>query len=397
VAARAVALVIVVTCAVAYLLLLALKSMGVAWSVHRQRTQAQALPALATDWMQSVTVLQPILSGDAQLDAVLRDTVRALPDATFLWLIDEDDAVAQTTASDIQRTQLSTAIHVRQFNAAPPGVNPKMYKVAAALGDVTTPITLVLDDDARLSQHSLRQLVAELATADLVTALPFYRDASMALSERLLAQFVNNNAALTYLAMLPLMAPVSINGMCYAMRTDFARADDALSPVLPQLADDLALAQLFRSRGARIRQSTAPVEMETATPTLARYRQQMHRWFLFATLLVQQQTLRTQLLIATLYALPPLLLAAVLVGAPLSADTRIWGVAVAVLVCRALALTMIQRNLTGQSRHRVVLSVASELLQPLHLLHALLNRTIIWRTRRYRVRDNHDFRALEVE
>jgi ceramide glucosyltransferase len=36
----------------------------------------------------------------------------------------------------------------------------------------------------------------------------------------------------------------------------------------------------------------------------------------------------------------------------------------------------------------------SELLQPLHLLHAALYRNIRWRTRRYRVRDNDRFSAL---
>jgi ceramide glucosyltransferase len=40
------------------------------------------------------------------------------------------------------------------------------------------------------------------------------------------------------------------------------------------------------------------------------------------------------------------------------------------------------------------LSVVSELLQPLHMLHALVSRRIVWRTRRYLVRANDDFRAV---
>ena len=386
--------IVVVACGTLYLVLLALKSAGVIWSISAQRRGGREAKALATDWMRSVTVLQPILSGDAQLSAALADMVRALPEARFCWLIDDDDSEARRIVSSLGSAHPSVAIEVQEFDAAPAGVNPKMFKLAAALRGVTTPIAVVLDDDARLSAASLRQLVSELASADLVTALPFYRDACAGIGGRLLAQFVNNNAALTYLAPLPVMAPVSINGMCYAVRSESVSGADALAPVMTQLADDLALARLFRSRGARIVQSTAPVEMETTTPTLGRYRQQMHRWFLFATLLMREQDRATQVLIALLYALPPLLLGGTIVGALLSFAPAAWFVAATVLLARALTLIGFQRTLTGHTRHRPVLSVVSELLQPLHLLHALLDRTIIWRTRTYRVRQNHDFRPV---
>jgi ceramide glucosyltransferase len=62
-----------------------------------------------------------------------------------------------------------------------------------------------------------------------------------------------------------------------------------------------------------------------------------------------------------------------------------------VLAVRALCLCGLQRSLTGGVRHTPILSVVSELLQPLHLLHASVQRTIIWRKRRYRVHHNDDF------
>jgi ceramide glucosyltransferase len=58
---------------------------------------------------------------------------------------------------------------------------------------------------------------------------------------------------------------------------------------------------------------------------------------------------------------------------------------------RAVTLIVLQRRLTGRSRHAPVLSLVSELLQPLHMLHALISRRITWRTRRYLVRANDDF------
>ncbi|VDZ73845.1 Uncharacterised protein [Atlantibacter hermannii] len=44
--------------------------------------------------LSCVTVMQPILSGDPALETVLDATVQNLPEATFLWLIDVDDAEA---------------------------------------------------------------------------------------------------------------------------------------------------------------------------------------------------------------------------------------------------------------------------------------------------------------
>jgi ceramide glucosyltransferase len=65
-----------------------------------------------------------------------------------------------------------------------------------------------------------------------------------------------------------------------------------------------------------------------------------------------------------------------------------------VLALRAVVLITVQRRLTGQSRHSPLLSILSELLQPLHMLHAIASRRIVWRTRRYVVRANDDFRAV---
>ncbi len=52
---------------------------------------------------------------------------------------------------------------------------------------------------------------------DISTGLPCYLDSGNFASS-LLAQFVDNNSAMTYLSTLAFMAPLTINGMCYAMR-----------------------------------------------------------------------------------------------------------------------------------------------------------------------------------
>lgn len=365
----------------AYLAVLGLKAGSALWQARRERRAA--LRPIALD----VTVLQPILSGDPRLREVLADNLRA--HARVWWLIDDDDHAAQTLAREFA-SQMN--LRVLSCPRAPEGVNPKTFKLDLALATVDSEFVLVLDDDARLSAESLRALLRALQHAELATALPHYLPGDT-WPARLLGQFVNDNAALTYLPLLPWSAPVTINGMCYALRADTLRALGGFAPLLRHLTDDLALADLVRGAGGRIAQLAAPVAMQTSVPNLARYLRQMHRWFLFATLLLRRQSVAMNALIVVLQGLHPLLLWALLGLAVTGSAGDAWLALGVVLAARALTLALAQRALTGAARHRPLLSVLSELLQPLHLLHASLRRTISWRTRRYRVFDNDRFVA----
>ena len=243
---------IALACAGAYVALLLLKAAGAALAVHQSTHRVhQPLPP---DWQREVALLQPILGGDPLLARVLTDNLEALPQAQFVWLLDEDDALGRATAAQLVAAHPLHRIDCRLHGAVPDDVNPKTFKLAAALPEVRQAISVVIDDDTRLGAAALRQMVCELDGADLVTALPCYRDDG-APGARLMAQFVNNNAALTYLPLLPLMPPLSINGMCYALRTDRLRALGGFAPLSRQLADDLALARALR----RARRAATPV------------------------------------------------------------------------------------------------------------------------------------------
>jgi ceramide glucosyltransferase len=347
-------------------------------------------PSLPPGWMAKVSILQPILSGDPHLPQVLEDNLRAMAEARFFWLTDDDDGVAQTLTQTLVHQYPKHHIQILCLPKAPEGTNPKSFKLQAALAEVNTSVVLVLDDDARLSAMALEELIRALAQGDLATALPCYREAT-GLGGRLLAQFVNNNAALTYLPLLPFASPISINGMCYALSTERLKALGGFSNILTHLTDDLAMARLLRQHQARLVQSTACVEVQTGIPDLGAYVRQMHRWFLFATLLLCTQSGQMKALIGVLQGLHPWLLWLLIVAA-LAFSTPMTVLALClVLLIRSGVLCGLQKRLTGQVRHRLLLSVISELLQPLHFLHATLQRTIRWRTRVYRVHDNDDF------
>jgi ceramide glucosyltransferase len=168
--------------------------------------------------LHTVMVMQPILSGDPALESVLASTVGQLRGAAFLWLIDDgdDDAEAARVTQRLQVRYPQQHITVLSFPQAPEGVNPKLFKLEQARVQVTRDVILVLDDDAVLSAESLCNMLDALTESTLVTALPWYRAADN-LPSRLLAQFVNDNSALTYLPLLPFSPPLTLNGMCYAI------------------------------------------------------------------------------------------------------------------------------------------------------------------------------------
>jgi ceramide glucosyltransferase len=342
---------------------------------------------------QPVTVCQAILSGDPDLEDALLSTLVALPRARFVWLIDEDDAEAARITAHLRQLHEEREIIVQALPAPPDGINPKLFKLEAARRWVQAGTFVVLDDDTRLKPESLAALLEALERCELATGLPFYRD-SPYLYGRLLGQFVNNNSALTYLPLAGFVPPVSINGMCYALKLSTLSQIRGFEPILGHLTDDLAVADRVRSNGGKIVQTPYPQEVATTIDCFARYIAQMHRWYVFALLLMRRQGPAMNVLILALYGVQPLLLAIAITEAFLFPSVGQTIAVFGVLLFRAGILASLQWRFSGSIRHRPFLSILSELVQSLHLGHALLVKTIRWRSRHYRVYDNDRFTSV---
>jgi len=370
-----------------YVGILALKAVG-AWTY----TKRYAAPS-ANDRLPTVTICQPILSGDPDLEDALADNLNALPDVAFLWLIDEEDEEAARVTGRLTDRYQSIAIRVLRCSSPPDGINPKLFKLEAARQVISPGTLLVLDEDTRLGRVGLEALNSALQRGELATGLPYYRTAQSGFGN-LLAQFVNNNAALTYLPILNLAPPVSINGMCYALNTETLAQLHGFAPLLRHLTDDLAVADSVRNCGGRIIQTPFPQEVATTIGSFRQYIAQMHRWYVFALLLMRRRGILLTGLMVLFYALPPLLLWTGIVQTALLPRDSMIVMLFGTLLVRSLLLSSLQRRLTGQSRHHLALSIASELLQPAHLIHALLVKSIRWRTRHYRVYENDRFVSI---
>lgn len=355
----------------------------------RTASRAPAAVDPADEAIGKVVVVQPILSGDPGLEDALRDNLLALDGARFVWLVDEDDPEARRVVAQIVRSNdpSTPRVEVMLCPPAPDGINPKLAKLQPALDEAADDeVLLVLDDDTRLPRASLGALLGGLETHTLATGLPAYLPGATPWAQ-LVEQFVDNNAAMTYLT----LDPVTINGMTWAMRVGDLRALGGFTPILRNLTDDLAVAGAVLRSGGTICQTASPQWITTTVDSPNAYVRLLHRWMLFANLLLRRQPVRTVAAISLLHGTHPNLLWAVLVGTFRERRPRLL---LGVLGGRMLLLRLVQRRIYGRSLHRPGLSLASELVQPLHLGHGAAQRTIRWRTRTYRVVADDDFREV---
>lgn len=366
-----------------YLALLTLKAWLAIRVAHKTRKASNINQA-------DVAVMQAILSGDPGLSSALEDNLQWLPDAHFIWVVDEDDTAGRTLTATLRQRHSPARIDIIIAPQPPDRVNPKLFKLALARPLVAERVVVVLDDDTRMPARTLDALVKALDGGMLSTALPGYLDAATWPS-RLLAAFVNNNAAVTYLPMLTVWPAFSINGMAYALETTTLDRLGGFGSMTAAVTDDLAMAGRVIAAGGVICQSSEPVWVQTTVASAKHYVRLMHRWYVFALILIANQAASRRLAIAGAYATPPLLLwsaLALAIAAPSSWNPV--GVAV-LLTVRGYILITLQRRIYGRALHRPVVSVLSELAQPLHLAHGLLQRTINWRTRRYHVNLDQTF------
>jgi ceramide glucosyltransferase len=308
----------------------------------------------------------------------------------FLWVIDDDDRAGAAVCERLVAGQLGHRVSLVRCRIHGQGENPKAHKLALALPLVKTPVFVVLDDDTRLTMPALAALVAGLDSgASLATGLPRYHAAEGRWSGWL-AEFVNSAAVLTYLPALAFSEPLSIHGMCYAMRSEEARRLDVFQSIRRALTDDLALALELRRRGLRIVQTVEPHDIATSVLSLGKLAGILHRWFVFTRLLIGEAPWTQRAGIAVAYALPPLLLIALFGLAPFSSGAA--GTLIGTLIVRDVILRLVKKNFLGPAMaHRSLASLILELAQPVLLGASYLRGTIRWRTRTIRVRSVTEF------
>ncbi|NES87428.1 MAG: glycosyltransferase, partial [Moorea sp. SIO2B7] len=144
-----------------------------------------------------VSILQPILSGDPTLwDCLSRNLeMKTCYTTEFLWLIDDDDAVAHLGCR--QLIEQYPDANVRLISLPPPldEISPKTFKLIEGLKEANGDIIAVLDDDTILPDGGLEQCLPFLEQPEVGVAfgLPYYLNFSN-LWSTLVSCVVNGNS-----------------------------------------------------------------------------------------------------------------------------------------------------------------------------------------------------------
>lgn len=374
-----------IVCICFYLCLLFLKAF-----LSVRYASKKSLPEEALS--ETITIVQPILSGDPLLEESLKHNLDVFStNVHFLWLVDENDAEGRRVSQALSDTYQQISIVL--CPDVPASINPKAYKLELALEHIQTQVFAVLDDDTLLSKASLSFAVHALHSADLVTGLPYYLPAKGFWSS-LLSHFVNNNSLLTYLPLLNFAEPLSINGMFYVSTKKRLEALGGFKAVWHQLSDDFAVYTLFKQAGANIVQSPVPHAIRTTVTGLGHYAKMMHRWFLFAQFQIKQQSIGVSFSLLLLFGFPPLLLWLICLLS-FKSLLSLFGLTIVILL-RHLTLRFLHKHFfTDPPAFSVPTSLLAELLQPFHMLHAAFSKTITWRSRQIRVRSDGHFSYLD--
>ena len=329
----------------------------------------------------TVTVLQPILSGDPALEETLSHGPDHAPAARFVWLVDDDDPEGQRVATRLAATRAG----VQVVTGRPPqdGENPKTLKLIRGEALAGTDAIAVLDDDTTLEPGGLERLAALAhAKGGLATALPGWGRAPLTTAEALVAGFVDGQGASAYLAMARLGRNRTINGMAYAVDARALRQVGGFAAMGHSVTDDWAIAQLFAAHGRPILQTAVPARVAVTLRGLPEALRLMRRWTVFAHRYVAANLDGAMLGLVILPAILPLV-GLILAGFAGPVAVVLW---LGLLVIRAALHRRLVRAIGGRGTAPLWAVVAAELALPLLSLAAALRPgRIRWRSRRMRL------------
>ncbi len=353
-----------------------------------RRVVAAEPPAPAED-PADVTVMQPILSGDPLLPRLLAENLANHPTTRFLWLVDADDAEGRRITADLAVGRAGQ-VQVLLTPSVPAGVNPKVFKLVLGLPHCGA-VVAVLDDDTVLPPGALAAARQALSRGELVTGLPVYRPGDTPWS-RLVAAFVNGNAAITYLPLLAFGPPVTINGMFCLTRRDTLEALGGFAAIADRLCDDLELARLYRAGGQRIVQTAIVHPLATTVPDARAYARLMRRWMVFAGQLLREELTVPMLALVVLPTALPLaaLVAAIASGTPLTVAAVLAALVTKALVMADFRARVLRTAALGVQAGAapVAAELVADVVQPVHALAALVRPgRVRWRDRTLAVVD----------
>ncbi len=387
------------------------------WLIRRFFRNANERRNTVPPSRQVVTVVQPILSGDPHLGNTLRanTTLATSLSVRWKWLVDENDLTGRKLTDELLAELAATVPEMHQrverilTPPTPDGINPKTAKLRLAwerrTPDEAAGFFGVLDDDTRLLPGHLETAVATLRRdpgVGLVFGLPYYRSFGTPWAA-LVSTFVNRNSLWSYVPLLSVMPPPTINGMFWLARPAAVEALDGFRAVEGFVCDDYAVARGVRAAGYELRQTAVVHPLETGVADARAYDRLITRWFIFPQVsLLRYEPARRLAGFYALVFLPTFQFFAGLVLAALAGGRRAFAAVIAAQGWREILQAHLEHthlpDASGQGREfwrRRALGWVVDLLLPLQVVRAFLSpRVIEWRGHRLRLDPDGRFEYL---
>jgi ceramide glucosyltransferase len=229
-----------------------------------------------------VSIIQPVLSGDPTMSACLECSLRlqSASQLEVIWVLDEDDGEGQRICRELCMRYPERDIQLVSVPPPPAGYSPKTFKLAEGRKRASGDVICVLDDDTMLPENGLDMMLPFLEQSDVGVAfgLPYYVNFSNAWSS-MVSCFVNSNSLLTYVPYTFAIEPVTISGMCYALRSEVLDRMGGFEVIKHIFADDFAVAHLCRTRGYKLVQAPLCHGVSTKVRDVRHYVNLIQRWF----------------------------------------------------------------------------------------------------------------------
>ncbi len=340
------------------------------------------------------SVIQPIVSGDCNLEQSLRTNVKNGGNANFIWIVDETDQEAGRIVKKIKE-ETGKDIKIITAKDIPNEKNEKVYKQKLAL-PYARELFIAADDDVILSFDQLYKLKDKLNRQDcVITGLPYYRMGYDFLTN-LVVGFVNGNTLLTYLVIAGLGAVGSLNGMFYMAKKDTFIQLNIFEKIEDKLSDEYEIAKILRNKNIQIIQSICPCSVGTTIENFSHYINLMRRWMVFANVYMAEKLQFSTLLTIVVPTALPLL---IFIHTLIIRNFRILPIILGIQVLIAF-LNYYQRRQYFKIKEPlkiILFEILSAYLQPLHYINSLIKPgMVIWRNNKVMINKDGSVRYEKV-
>ncbi len=340
------------------------------------------LDRLTNGDLPPISLVKPLYGAAPGLEANLEATLRQnYPEFEVLFAYERPDdpalPPARAAVAAVQATtQAGSDIAITWVNERTDATNPKVAVLVPAVARASYDIVVAADDDVRPDPLYLRDIAAALENADAVSMAPVLVG-TKTWPTRLAALAVNTDG----LSSIVLARGRAVTGSTIGLTRTALEKSGGWATVAQHIADDYSFGQVLHRAGCRVALARRPARLDSPGGTLGETASWMLRW---------ARTVKSAaplwFFTAALFSVSPLVLLVLGCLTPFKA-VAFTLLATITLLRAAIAFVVEIRFCRDTTMARAIpLLPLLWFVEPWGLFRALLGNTVVWRGRRYRLR-----------